>query len=145
MLVIGAAVHAEMLGHAVSGLPDEACGLFAGSSGSDRVERFFPMTNAAASSRLYRLDPAEMLDVERSADDRGLTVMGVMHSHTHTTGYPSPTDVADASRFDPFGSWHFIIVSLRHPDPTLRSYRIKDGAVTEESVLVDYSGPVAAG
>ena len=24
-----------------------------------------------------------------------------MHSHTHTTNYPSPTDIADAARFDP--------------------------------------------
>jgi len=125
-----------MVGHAILGLPNEACGLFVGATGGDRIERFFPMRNAAESSRLYELDAQEMMDVERSADDAGLALIGVMHSHTHTTAYPSPTDVADAARFDPFGTWRFIIVSLKHTDASLRSYRIVDGDITEETVRV---------
>ena len=78
------------------------------------------------------------IEIERTADEAGVALIGVMHSHTHTTNYPSPTDVADAARFDPFGSWRFIIVSLKHADPSLRSYRILDGDITEESVaLID--------
>ncbi len=69
-------------------------------------------------------------------------MLGVMHSHTHTTNYPSPTDIGDAERFDPFGLWHFVIVSLKHPDPSLRSFRIQEGRpaaereVMEEPVVV---------
>lgn len=125
-----------MIGHAILGLPDEACGLFAGEFGSGMVSRFFPMRNAANSSQIYELDGQEMMAVERTADDAGLALMGVMHSHTHTTNYPSPTDVADAARFDPFGSWSFIIVSLKHAEPSLRSYRILDGEITEELVRI---------
>jgi [CysO sulfur-carrier protein]-S-L-cysteine hydrolase len=142
VLEIPASIHAEMVGHAILGLPDEACGLFAGAFGGDRVERFFPMTNTAMSSQLYELDAQEMMDVERAADDAGIALLGVMHSHTHTTNYPSPTDVADAARFDPFGAWRFIIVSLKHPDPSLRSYRILDAEITEEPVTV-LPSPVA--
>ena len=140
MLEIPASVHAQMLGHTIAGLPNEACGLFAGRFGGDRVERFFPMENTARSSRIYELDGAEMMSVERSADDSGLAVMGVMHSHTHTTNYPSPTDVADAARFDPFGVWRFIIVSLKHSDPSLRCYKISGDTITEESVVLLGSG-----
>ena len=129
-------MYVSMVAHAIAGLPNEACGLFAGLPGSQRVEQFFPMRNAAESRQIYRLDGAEMMAVERSADEAGLTVMGVMHSHTHTTNYPSPTDIADAARFDPFGTWRFVIVSLRHSHPSLRSFRILDGDVTEESVAV---------
>lgn len=136
MLEIPAALHAEMVGHAIRGLPDEACGLFAGVFGSDRVEHFFAMANVAASSQLYELDGHEMMAVEKEADAAGLAVMGVMHSHTHTTNYPSPTDVADATRFDPFGAWRFVIVSLKHPDPSLRSYRILEGEISEETVRI---------
>ncbi|MDG2029258.1 MAG: M67 family metallopeptidase [Acidimicrobiales bacterium] len=136
MLEIPASIYAEMTGHAILGLPDEACGLFAGAFGGDRVERFFPMANAAKSSQIYELDGQEMMDVERTADDAGIAVIGVMHSHTHTTAYPSPTDVADAARFDPFGAWRFIIVSLKLPDPSLRSYHILDGEITEEPVTI---------
>ena len=136
MLEMSARMHAQMVAHAIAGLPNEACGLFAGPFGSDRAERFYPMRNAAESREIYVLDGVEMMSVERAADAAGLTLMGVMHSHTHSTNYPSPTDVADAARFDPFGTWRFVIVSLRHPDPSLRSFRILDGEVTEEPVTV---------
>ena len=136
MLEMSARMHAQMVAHAIAGLPNEACGLFAGPFGSDRAERFYPMRNAAESREIYVLDGVEMMSVERAADAAGLTLMGVMHSHTHSTNYPSPTDIADAARFDPFGTWRFVIVSLRHPDPSLRSFRILDGEVTEEPVTV---------
>ncbi len=125
-----------MVDHAIHGLPNEACGLFAGPAGGNEVVRFFPMRNTAESTTIYELDGAEMMEAEKTADDTGLAVIGVMHSHPHSTNYPSPTDVADAARFDPFGSWHFIIVSLKHPEPSLRCYRILDGEITEESVEI---------
>jgi proteasome lid subunit RPN8/RPN11 len=136
VLDLPASLHAEMVGHAILGLPDEACGLFAGPFGEDRVERFFPMRNAAASSRIYRLDPQEQMAAESAADEAGLALIGVMHSHTHTTNYPSPTDVEDAAGLDPFGVWRFIIVSLKHEEPSLRCYRILDGEITEERVRI---------
>lgn len=134
MLRLAPDVHTAMLAHAISGLPNEACGLFCGPPGADLVTEFHPMTNTAASSQIYRLDGSEMMAVERAADDAGLQVLGVMHSHTHTSAYPSPTDVADAGSFDPFGGFHYVIVSLRHPEPVLRSYRIAAGDITEEPV-----------
>jgi proteasome lid subunit RPN8/RPN11 len=137
MLELPAQIHDAMVAHALDGFPNEACGLFAAQPNSTRVERFFPMTNAAASSQIYRLDGREMLDVEAQADGEGLQVIGVMHSHTHTSAYPSPTDVRDAEVADPFGTWHFVIVSLKHPEPALRSFRLLDGTVTEEPVRVD--------
>ena len=125
-----------MLAHAVAGLPQEACGLFAAASANGDVETFYPMVNAAASETLYEFDGAEHLAVERRAEEAGLTVVGVMHSHTRSTAYPSPTDVAQATRFDPLGVWHYVIVSLKHPEPALRSYRIVGGLIEEEEVQV---------
>lgn len=129
-----------MLAHAVAGLPNEACGLFAAPVGTTSVDSFHPMTNIAESSQIYQLDGHEMLEVEAAADSSGRQVLGVMHSHTHTSAYPSPTDVEDAARFDPFGAWHFVIVSLKHADPVLRSFRIVDGEITEEPVSVEDCG-----
>jgi proteasome lid subunit RPN8/RPN11 len=136
MLVLRPDVYEAMLAHALRGLPDEACGLFASAPGTTTVEQFFPMVNAAASSQIYRLDGKEFLDVENRADAAGLEIIGVMHSHTHTSSYPSPTDVRDAEAADPFGAWHFVIVSLKFPEPALRSFRILDGDITEEPVRV---------
>ena len=138
-LTLTSEVYAAMVDRALTQTPKEACGLFTGTSGTLLVDDFHPMANVAAPDeawKLYLLDGQEMLDVEAEADARGRTVLGVMHSHTHTTAYPSPTDVADAARFDPFGAWIFVIVSLKHSDPVLRAYRILDGDITEVPVEV---------
>ncbi len=120
----------EMIGHAYDGLPDEACGLLAGPPAGDECTVFYPCRNAAASARVYTVDPRDHLRADRDAEQRGLEIIGVMHSHTHTDAYPSPTDVAQA----PDPAWHYVIVSLRDVEPSLRSYRIVDETITEEVV-----------
>lgn len=123
----------QMIGHAYDGLPDEACGLLAGRLGGDRAELFYPTRNAAASAKLYTVEPGDHLRADRDAEARGLEIVGVMHSHTHTDAYPSPTDVAQA--IDP--AWHYLIVSLRDIEPVIRSFLIADGRITEEQVVVE--------
>jgi proteasome lid subunit RPN8/RPN11 len=120
----------EMVAQAYDGLPDEACGLLAGPPGTSRCTAFYPCRNAAESSRVYTVDPKDHLRADRDAEGRGLEIIGVMHSHTHTEAYPSPTDVAQA----PDPSWHYVIVSLRADAPTLRSYRIVEDTIDEEVV-----------
>jgi len=120
----------QMVGHAYDGLPDEACGLFAGNPASGQVTVFYPCRNAAESSRVYTVDARDHLRADRDAEGRGLELIGVMHSHTHTEAYPSPTDVKQA----PDPAWHYVIVSLKREAPVLRSYRIVDDTITEEPV-----------
>jgi len=125
-------VHAAYVGHAYDGLPLEACGLLAGTASSGTVTVFYPCANVAASSRVYTVDARDHLRAERDAEARGLEIIGVMHSHTHTEAFPSPTDVAQA----PDPTWHYVIVSLRAEAPVVRSYRILDGAVAEEPIAL---------
>ena len=108
------------------------CGLLVGQPGSDEVLEFHPCRNAAASAIVYTLDPKDYMRVEQSADDRGLAVIGVVHSHTHTEAYPSATDVAQAP--DPL--WNYAIVSLKHDPPQLRNYRIVAGEITETALEI---------
>lgn len=123
---------AQMLGHAYDGLPDEACGLMAGPPGTNRCTVFYPCRNAADSSKIYTIDPKDYMKADRDAEQRGLELIGVMHSHTHTDAYPSPTDLAQA----PDPNWHYVIVSLRSEAPVLRSYRIVEEQGAEEGVSV---------
>jgi proteasome lid subunit RPN8/RPN11 len=132
-LTLAEAVWRQMVGHAYDGLPEEACGLLGGDPETGRVGVFYPCRNAAESSRVYTVDPRDHLRADRDAEGRGLEIMGVMHSHTHTEAYPSPTDVAQA----PDPSWHYVIVSLKREIAVLRSYRIVDGAISEEGVGLD--------
>lgn len=123
----------EITAHCLRELPLEGCGLLLGHPESGTVVRVVPTGNAAGSSRLYSVDSRDFLRADRAAEAEGLEVMGVFHSHTHTDPYPSPTDVAQA----PDPSWHYVIVSLRHDAPSLRSYRIVEGGVAEEPVRDD--------
>lgn len=125
-----------MIGHAYDGLPDEACGLLVGRPGPGtdaNAIRFAPTENDAHSSKLYTIPPVAHLRIELAAEAEGLEVIGVMHSHTHTDAYPSPTDVAQA----PDPGWHYVIVSLRDDAPVLRSYQIRGDTIAEEAVTVE--------
>lgn len=125
-------VHLAMVAHCLRGLPEEACGLLAGDAATGQVLGLYPVENIAHSARVYTLDPLSHLRADRDAEAHGLEVVGVFHSHTHTDAYPSPTDVDQA----PDQGWHYVIVSLRDDQPVVRSYRIADGAVEEESVVL---------
>ncbi|MGH8918378.1 MAG: M67 family metallopeptidase, partial [Actinomycetes bacterium] len=135
MLRLSPAVHAAMVAAALDGYPLEACGLMGGSESADgsRVTAAYPTANAAASSRVYTVEPRDMLRADREAEAAGLSIVGVWHSHTHTDAYPSPTDIAQA----PDPGWHYVLVSLRDTEPVLRSYQIRDGRVEEEPVAVE--------
>ena len=135
MLRLSGSAYAAMLGHAYDGLPDEACGLLVGRPRTGQVVRFEATENDARSSKLYTIPPMAHLKIERAAEADGLEVIGVMHSHTHTDPYPSPTDVAQAEFTDP--AWHFVIVSLRDEAPMLRSYLLADATIVEEQVSVE--------
>jgi len=132
MLRLPHEVYVQVLAHCITGLPDEACGLLAGDPASAEVAVCYPTRNAAASARVYTVDPKDHLLADRDAEARGLEIIGVFHSHTHTDAYPSPTDVAQA----PDPSWHYVLVSLRDSEPVLRSYTIADGRIEEESVVL---------
>jgi proteasome lid subunit RPN8/RPN11 len=133
VIEIPRSVHDEIVAAAIDSYPYEACGLIAGvPDGGAGVAIFYPCTNIAASARVYTIDPKDHLRAELDADERGLEIIGVVHSHTHSPAYPSPTDVAAA----PDPSWHYVIVSLEHGEPDTRSYRIVDGQITDEPVVV---------
>jgi len=122
-----------MVGHCYDGLPLEACGLLGGDPVAGRATQCYPARNEAASARVYTVDPRDYLRADRDAEGRGLELIGVFHSHTHTDAYPSPTDVAQA----PDPGWHYVLVSLRDTAPVVRSYRIVNGKIDEEPVVLE--------
>jgi [CysO sulfur-carrier protein]-S-L-cysteine hydrolase len=131
-VTITRAVADEMIAHCLAAYPLEGCGLLAAAPNTDELTMCYPTRNAAESARVYTIDPKDHLRADRDADDRGLEITGVFHSHTHTHAYPSPTDVAQA----PVPSWHYVLVSFEHDEPQIRSFRILDGNIEEESLVI---------
>jgi [CysO sulfur-carrier protein]-S-L-cysteine hydrolase len=133
VLVIRADLVEAMVAHARADHPDEACGVLAGPEGSDRPERHIAMVNAERSPTFYRFDAQEQLKVWRAMDDADEVPVVIYHSHTATEAYPSRTDVGLAAEPDA----HYVLVSTRDPGQhEVRSYRIVDGAVSEEPVNI---------
>jgi len=133
VLTIAADIVEQIVAHARRDHPDEACGVVAGPAGSDRPERFMPMANAARSPTFYEFDSGDLLRLYRDLDARGEEPVVIYHSHTATEAYPSRTDVSLAAE----PGAHYLLVSTRNPERAeVRSYRIVDGAVSEEEVRV---------
>jgi [CysO sulfur-carrier protein]-S-L-cysteine hydrolase len=133
MLRISRRLVDRVVAHARADHPDEACGVIAGPAGSDSPERFVAMANADRSPTFYRFDSMEQLAVWREMDRRDEEPVVIYHSHTATEAYPSRTDISYASE----PAAHYLLVSTALPDETdIRSFRIVDGVVTEEEVLI---------
>jgi proteasome lid subunit RPN8/RPN11 len=134
VLELPAAVADEIVAACLAGYPLEVCGLLTGTASDTAasVARSTTTPNAAASSRVYTVDPKAMLRADREADDEGLAIVGVWHSHTHTDAVPSPTDVISA----PDPAWWYVLVSLRDVEPVLRAWRIRDGVAVEDALVV---------
>ena len=133
MLTLSKQLYDQIVAHARADHPDEACGVIAGPAGSDRPERFIPMTNAARSPTFYEFDSTEQFQVWREMDDHDEEPVVLYHSHTGTEAYPSRTDVSYASE----PGAHYVLVSTQDPEKTeFRSYRINANQITEEPVTV---------
>ena len=136
MLTIDQAIYDAIVAHARADHPDEACGVVAGPAGSDRPARFVAMANAERSPTFYTFDSTEQFKVWKEMDDRDEEPVVIYHSHTATEAYPSRTDTDLASE----PNAHYVLVSTRDTDGLgdfqFRSYRIVDGVVTEEEVVV---------
>jgi proteasome lid subunit RPN8/RPN11 len=132
-----------IVAHARRDYPDEACGIIAGPEGSDTAARLVPMTNADRSPTFFRFDPAEQLALYREMDARDEEVVVVYHSHTSTEAYPSRTDISYAAE----PQAHYLLVSVAETGAEegpaeVRSFRILDGAVSEEEIEITTAQPV---
>jgi [CysO sulfur-carrier protein]-S-L-cysteine hydrolase len=132
VLAVPRSVLDELAALAYNAYPYEGCGLLAGPADGSEVRSFTPCRNAAESARVYTVDPLDHLRAERAGEASGWEIIGVVHSHTHSEPYPSQTDVAQA----PDPGWHYVIVGLKRESPEIRSFRIVDGVVTEEPLVV---------
>jgi proteasome lid subunit RPN8/RPN11 len=119
-----------MVATCIRALPNEGCGLLLGSP-DGVVSEVVASVNVADSAKVYEIDSRVLLGAHRRADDEGVEVLGVFHSHTHSEAYPSPTDIRQAP--DPL--WHYVLISLREAVSEVRSFRIIGEVVSEESVV----------
>lgn len=131
MLQIAQAIHSEMIAHAKSVYPQEACGFLIGKAG--KAAYFLPIENMDHSTVTYTMDPRQQLKAFKKIASEGLDLLGIFHSHVASAAEPSQTDRQMA--FYPEVS--YLIVSLADMNkPDLKSFRIVGDDVTAEEIRI---------
>ncbi|MGH7406053.1 MAG: M67 family metallopeptidase [Candidatus Methylomirabilales bacterium] len=121
----------EIVKHARAEVPNECCGLLAGKNGA--VLELFQCESTEKSPYRYYVDPKDQIRIMREMDRKGWDLVGIYHSHTHTEAYPSKTDVELA--FYP-EALYFIVSLQNRNTPVIRAFRITDGQIGEEEVVI---------
>jgi proteasome lid subunit RPN8/RPN11 len=127
-----AALIERIVAHAQRDFPNECCGVVAVRDGV--AEAVHELENVQASPFRFEVDGLEVMRVIDEIEGAGAELGVLYHSHTRSDPYPSETDVNFAANW-PGVEW--LIVGLRRDaEPTVRSYRIEGGVVTEVDVDV---------
>ena len=124
-----------ILEHAKSVVPEEACGLIAGSieDGNKIIKKDYILTNIDHSNEHFTLDPKEQLAAVKDMRANGLTPLGNWHSHPESPSRPSEEDKRLA--YDSKAS--YMILSLMEEDkPVLNSFHIEGDVSTKEELVI---------
>ena len=135
MILIGKNDVDLMIEHARQKLPEEACGLVAGTMrGKEKdIKKIYLLTNTEHSDEHFFIDPKEHLDAVRDMRKRGFMPLGNWHSHPKSPSEPSEEDKKLA--YDSKAS--YMILSLMNPEkPVLRSFRIENHVSKKEELKI---------
>ena len=120
----------KMLKHCKDGLPNESCGLLAGTVEGEvkTVTKIYLLTNIDASNEHFSMDPKEQFAALKDARANGVEIIGNFHSHPESPSRPSEEDKRLA--YDP--NIEYLILSLQKADDSvLKAFGIdKDKNVT---------------
>jgi proteasome lid subunit RPN8/RPN11 len=124
--------------HARRERPRECCGILLGTA--DEVVEAVAADNVAAEPlRSYEVSPADHIAQIRrcrdtaKADEGGLKVVGVYHSHPHSAPVPSPTDLDQA-----YEEYIYLIVGPADDSAPLeiRAYRLSGNRFVDLQLTV---------
>jgi proteasome lid subunit RPN8/RPN11 len=121
----------EMVAQVKEEAPYEACGVIAGQEG--RAVKLYRTANAEQSATTYRLEPEEQYRIFVEVEEKGWELWGIYHSHPAFPAYPSARDIEQAY----FPEALYIIVSLAQEEPEIRAFRIVEGEVREEELVIE--------
>lgn len=126
----------KILAHAVKELPDEACGLIAGTveGGDKKIKKVYLLTNIDHSNEHFSLDPKEQLEAIKDMRKNGFVPLGNWHSHPESPSRPSEEDKRLA--FDSKASY-LILSLIDRENPVLNSFKITGDTAEKEELVIE--------
>ena len=125
----------KLLAHAEKELPDEACGLIAGTiEGDDKlIKKVYLLTNTDHSNEHFSMDPKEQLAAIKDMRANGLVPLGNWHSHPESPSRPSEED----KRLAYDSKARYMILSLMNrEEPVLNSFHISGTDAQKEQLEI---------
>ena len=125
-----------MLEHARKNLPEEACGLIAGTiEGEDKIiKKVYLLENMDHSNEHFSLNPKEQLLAVKDMRANGFQALGNWHSHPESPSRPSDED----KRLDYDSKASYMILSLMEAEnPVLNSFHIEKNESTKEELIIN--------
>ncbi len=125
----------KILAHAEKELPDEACGLIAGTiEGDDKlIKKVYLLTNTDHSNEHFSMDPKEQLAAIKDMRANGLVPLGNWHSHPESPSRPSEEDKRLA--YDSKASY-MILSLMNREEPVLNSFHISGTDAQKEQLEI---------
>lgn len=131
MITVPQSIINQIIEHAKTEFPDEACGILAGRG--NKVSSIFKMANTDKSAESFLMGPKEQFAVVKKMRQENLEMLAIYHSHPATPARPSAKDIEMA--FYPGVS--YLIISLADFDkPMIKAFQIKEGKVNEEEIRI---------
>lgn len=135
MIVIEPKPLNEMYQDALKSFPDECCGFFFGKEiNEERIITDVLIVNNSKEGdkrRRFEISPKDYLNGERFADEKGLQLLGVYHSHPNHPAIPSEHDRVAAQPY-----FSYIIISVKENEiADIRSWQLNDNFQFEEETI----------
>lgn len=94
MITLKKSDYEKILSHAQKCLPEEACGLIAGTEidGVKHIEKVYLLENTDHSNEHFNISPKNQLQAIKDMRQNGLTPLGNWHSHPESPSRPSEED-----------------------------------------------------
>ena len=119
----------DLVAHAREEEPNECCGYARARDG--RIDQVYRAVNEQHSPYGFSFG-FDALMAANELDDEGWEV-AVYHSHPRSPAEPSQQDINTAQ----YPNWTYLIVTLAGGEPDVRAWRIGDGRVDEEELILE--------
>jgi proteasome lid subunit RPN8/RPN11 len=127
-------IYDSIVDAAVQADPLEACGLLGGDG--DSVKEFYQLSNTDASSDHYNMSPGEQFAAIKDMREKGISMIGIWHSHPETPARMSEED----KRLAMTPGVTYVILSLAGSEPVVKGFRLLDDDEWHDVGLTVISG-----
>ena len=124
----------ELSEYARNHLPEEACGLIAGTEedGDRLIKKVYYLENVDHAVDHFTLDPRQQMEAIKDMRALGIKPLGNWHSHPESPSRPSAEDIKLA--YDSKAS--YMILSLMTNEAVLNSFHIEEGQSIKEDLRI---------